>query len=277
MKRFLSALLFVSMSVTAAVKAPKPDVAVKVFANTAIVSVYDFSYKNIVSSHKQAAVYFSGTGWIALTKAFQSADLLGTVVKHRYEVSAVATRPPKITDKGLKDSGYQWQVDMPIMVVFKNDDYQQVQYLDVTATVGFLKGVLRVEQLLAVPGKALPCEQTSSNLVVKAQPSDKKDDKKAGDKKMGKDKADSKATAGDDKKAATDSQAKPDANATPSPKTPAVKPDANATPSPKTSDVQAPATTDNKAAPVAPEAKPADKAPSTGADSPFDGEEKNPS
>lgn len=174
----LSTLIFLTSTTLAQVKAPKSDVDVKVFANTAIVSIYDFNAENILARQKDSAKRFSASGWIAFSKAFTSSQLLEMVKKHHYDVSSVAMRPPKITSQGLSAGRYQWMVTMPTMVVFKNPSYQQVQYLNVSLMVIYQKGRLLVNQITSVPGKALACEKTSDNLTIKPDDAKKSQDSK---------------------------------------------------------------------------------------------------
>lgn len=201
MKRYflMGLMVMVTGVVTAAVKAPMSDVEVKVFANTAIVSIYDFNADNLLARQKSSAKRFTSSGWIAFSKALTSSHLLEMVKKHHYKVSAVAMRPPEITNHGLNEGVYQWMVTMPTMVVFKNPDYQQVQYLDVSLVIHYQKGKLLVSQITSVPGKALACEKTSENLTVKASSS--KDDKSSDTKD---EKADSNDKSSDKDKKADD-------------------------------------------------------------------------
>ncbi len=163
MKRLCIFLLLMFPWITFAINAPKNDIEVKVFANTAIVSVYDFNFNNMIPRQKQAATHFTANGWINFSKALTQSKLLDAVKKNRYEVSAVAMRPPKIIHQGLSSGTYRWKVMMPTMVVYKNDTKEQVQYLNVTLEIYYQRGRLLINNLISEPGEPLVCEKDSSN------------------------------------------------------------------------------------------------------------------
>ena len=99
-----------------------------VWANEAIVATYTYNYQNFLQRQKDIAVYFSSKAWIDYTKALSDSKLPETVKKNNYFVSAVATWPPTI--KSIR-TGY-WQAIMPLLVVYKNPQYQQKQTLEIT-------------------------------------------------------------------------------------------------------------------------------------------------
>lgn len=167
MRRIVTLLIMmVGISAYAQVVAPVDDIKVKVFANTAIVSIYDFNYANYLQRQKATATMFTGKGWAAFNKALTQSQLLNNVKSHRYTVTSVATAPPHIVKRGLTQGEYGWQVVMPTLVVFKNNDFQQVQYLDVTVNL-LWQGRLLVNEFHAKKGKAIPCEQTTKGLMIK--------------------------------------------------------------------------------------------------------------
>lgn len=148
------------------VKAPVSDLKVKVWANTAIISVFDYDYKNMVAKRKESAQYFSSDGWLAFNKAFNASGIKQIVEKQRYTVSAVATRPPQIKEQGLKSGKYYWQVDMPVFVLYKGDSKQRAQHLDITVNIlyqpertGFFSYVsnLKIKDFNATEGSPLAC------------------------------------------------------------------------------------------------------------------------
>jgi hypothetical protein len=128
---FYQRLLFLCLSVLSL--AGRADVtadntSLAVWSNEAIVSTYTFNYQNFLDRQKDIAQYFTATGWINYTKAFNASQLPEAVKKNQYDVSAVATMPPQI--KQLH-SNY-WQAIMPVLVVYKNPQYTQKQTLEVT-------------------------------------------------------------------------------------------------------------------------------------------------
>ncbi len=110
-------------------QAATPDkTQLAVWANEAIVATHTYQYQNFLSRQKEIAQYFSAKAWIAYSKALNDSKLPESIQKNAYNVSAVATSPPEI--KTLANN--QWQAIMPLLVVYKNPQYQQKQTLEVT-------------------------------------------------------------------------------------------------------------------------------------------------
>lgn len=99
-----------------------------VWVNEAIVATYTYNAHNYLSRQKEIAYYFTASGWIAYTKALTESKLPEAVQKNNYEVSAVATMPPTIKMVHAD----HWEAVMPLLVVYKNPEYQQKQHLMVT-------------------------------------------------------------------------------------------------------------------------------------------------
>lgn len=105
-----------------------PDsIPAAVWANEAIIATYTFNYKTYLQQQKDIAKYFTAEAWIAYSKALTAAKLPEAVQKNSYDVTAVATQPPKI----ITFDPTHWQAIMPILVVYQNPQYQQRQNLKV--------------------------------------------------------------------------------------------------------------------------------------------------
>ncbi|WP_133128566.1 DotI/IcmL family type IV secretion protein [Legionella nagasakiensis] len=122
-----SALLLFPLQMQAA----PDDTQLAVWANEAIVATYTYNYQNYLERQKEIAKYFTAKGWIAYSKALNASKLPDAVKKNAYYVSAVATMPPQV--KNIGDN--HWEATMPLLVVYKNPQYQQKQTLNVT--IGF--------------------------------------------------------------------------------------------------------------------------------------------
>lgn len=107
--------------------APPDRTQLAVWANEAIIATYTFDYKNYVQQQKEIAKYFTADGWIAYSKALSDSKLPEAVQKNNYEVTAVATEPPKL----ITLDPTHWQAIMTILVVYQNPQYQQKQNLKV--------------------------------------------------------------------------------------------------------------------------------------------------
>lgn len=98
-----------------------------VWANEAIIATYTYNYQSYLAQQKELAKYFTASGWISYSKALNEAKLAESVQKNAYDVTAVATQPPTL----ITLEPNHWQVSMPILVVYKNPQYQQQQHLKV--------------------------------------------------------------------------------------------------------------------------------------------------
>lgn len=108
--------------------ASSPDkIQLMVWANEAIIATYTYNYNTYLQDQKKIAQYFTSQGWIAYSKALNASKLPEAVQKNAYNVTAVATEPPQLTSIDAT----HWTVVMPILVQYKNPQYQQQQYLKV--------------------------------------------------------------------------------------------------------------------------------------------------
>jgi len=122
-------MLFCFALLALPVQAATPDnTQLAVWANEAIVATYTYQYQDFLSRQKEIAQYFNAKAWIAYSKALNDSKLPEIVQKNAYYVSAVATSPPEV--KPLTNN--QWRAVMPLLVVYKNPQYQQKQTLEVT-------------------------------------------------------------------------------------------------------------------------------------------------
>ncbi|MFA5960970.1 MAG: DotI/IcmL family type IV secretion protein [Tatlockia sp.] len=118
-----------SLLVTTTLLYAAPDnTQLAVWANEAIVATYSFNYKNFLERQKEIAKYFTAEGWTNYTTALLASKLPEAVQSNSYFVSSVAQKPPVITPIAAN----QWQAVMPLLVLYKNPQYQQQQTLMVT-------------------------------------------------------------------------------------------------------------------------------------------------
>ncbi len=121
----LSGLIFFIFSQLGYAAPDRTQIAV--WANEAIIATYTFNYKTYLQQQKDIAKYFTSDGWIAYSKALNASKLPEAVQKNSYDVTAVATQPPKI----ITFDPTHWQAIMPILVMYQNPQYQQRQNLKV--------------------------------------------------------------------------------------------------------------------------------------------------
>jgi hypothetical protein len=126
-KLYTTLAVFLVCTLTRAASAPDSS-QLSVWANEAIVATYTFNYKNFLERQREIAKYFTAAGWTAYSAALNTSKLLDAVQKNSYFVSAVATLPPNIK----MINTVRWQAVMPLLVVYRNAQYQQKQNLLVT-------------------------------------------------------------------------------------------------------------------------------------------------
>ena len=107
----------------------QPDATqLSVWANEAVVATYTYDYQNFITQQRNIAKYFTADGWTGYSAALNTAQLPQMVQKNSYFVSSVALLPIKLTTVDAQ----HWQAKMPLLVLYKNPQYQQKQTLDVT-------------------------------------------------------------------------------------------------------------------------------------------------
>lgn len=148
------------------VKSPVEASKVNMFAVTTLFAVYDFDHSNILPRQKNAATMFTSDGWANFLSAMNKSKLVDSVKKNKYIVTTTPLRPAKITKQALKYGVYYWDVELPAMIVFKNDDFQQVQYLNIKQRIVFKDNHLQVDRFLATKGEPLNCKETSKGITV---------------------------------------------------------------------------------------------------------------
>lgn len=131
-----------------------------VWANEAIVATYTYNYKNFIQRQREIAHYFTADGWTAYSTALNASKLPDAIATNAYFVSAVAMLPPEVTNIRAN----HWQATMPLLVIYKNPQYQQKQTLQVTVNFSVApagQGVrgLSINNLQSVVTTA-PCECT---------------------------------------------------------------------------------------------------------------------
>lgn len=125
--RYAIRLIVLYVCCSIAIAAPTP-VALSIWVNEAIVATYTYDYKDFLSQQRVIANYYTATGWANYSTAFLKSGIPEAVKKNLYYVSAVATNPPEIKSIGSN----KWQAIMPVLVSYKNPQYQQKQTLQIT-------------------------------------------------------------------------------------------------------------------------------------------------
>lgn len=139
MKRLLL-LFYLCLSLPLNAQTSFNETELAVWANEAIVATYTFNYQNFLQRQKEIAKYFTANGWIAYSKTLEDSKLPEIIQKNNYFINSVAMSPPTI--KNIRPN--MWEAVMPLLVVYKNPQYEQKQTLNVTihfTTVSESQGV----------------------------------------------------------------------------------------------------------------------------------------
>jgi len=131
-KIYRMSLFYFFFSFASFLHAAPNNIELAVWVNEAITATYTYDYKNYLTEQSAIAKYFSALGWSNYSTALSSSGLPASVQKNQYFVNAVATWPPEIKLVGNN----RWQALMPILVTYKNPQYQQKQALQVTIFFG---------------------------------------------------------------------------------------------------------------------------------------------
>ncbi len=127
--RRLMTLCFLALSLNSAQLFALPEpTQLSVWANEAVVATYTYDYQNFITQQRNIAKYFTASGWTGYSAALNTSQLPQMIQKNSYVVSAVALLPVELK---TIDTNH-WQAKMPLLVVYKNPQYQQKQTLDVT-------------------------------------------------------------------------------------------------------------------------------------------------
>lgn len=97
------------------------------WANQAAISVYNLDYVNYAKEMKQAATYFTPSGWQLFQNDFKK--VLDPVVTKKLRVSAVATNVPVIIDQGMLLGHYSWKIRIPLLVTYESASTKRTQSL----------------------------------------------------------------------------------------------------------------------------------------------------
>lgn len=106
------------------------DTAILQWANQAAIAAYTYNFVNFRDELQAASGFFTADGWKQFLAALDESNNLAAVQAKKLIVSAVATRPPIILQKGLLNGRYTWRVQMPITVTYQSaSEFTQGNYI----------------------------------------------------------------------------------------------------------------------------------------------------
>ncbi|GEM_PF-3313239 len=127
MLNFLCKILIPLLCVTTT-WAMDPLVPLQVWANEAIINTFTFNSENIKTRQQDMSRYFAPETWKIYRDAFNQSSIYKKIHAHHLAVSAVATKPPKITIKTFDNIS----VEMPILVTYTSPHKSITQNLNIT-------------------------------------------------------------------------------------------------------------------------------------------------
>lgn len=105
------------------------------WANMASVAAFTYNFVDYRAQLQAASEFFTTEGWQAFLQSIVSSNNLTAVKAKNLVVSAVATGAPIITQQGVVDGRYTWQVQMPMLVTYQSASQVTPQSLMVTLVI----------------------------------------------------------------------------------------------------------------------------------------------
>lgn len=125
----------------------------KIWAHQAILATFQISHDSYIADQKEIARYFTSKAWQQYLQGLNKVKYQDFIAKNYYRVSAVALKPVQLA---VKPEGY-WQATMPVLIQYKNPQYEQFQTLSVTIQFHSAKPGLGIQgyQLVSYQSKQL--------------------------------------------------------------------------------------------------------------------------
>jgi intracellular multiplication protein IcmL len=96
------------------------DAALLQWATQAVVRTFSYNYVNYREALQSLRDDFTPAGWKDFVTAFNRADNLQAVIQKKLVVSAVPTGVPVIVEQGIRQGGYAWRVQFPLLVTYES-------------------------------------------------------------------------------------------------------------------------------------------------------------
>lgn len=119
---------FVSLFLSISIYAGQTNLDKKIWAHQAILATLQVNHNTYIADQREIAKYFTSDAWKRYLQALEAAKFKEYIEKNNYRVDAVALKP--VTLKPLQQG--LWQASMPVLVQYKNPQYDQLQTLYAT-------------------------------------------------------------------------------------------------------------------------------------------------
>lgn len=118
------------------------------WAEKAVSQAFDFNPNNLDSQLQKLQPCFTEQGWTGFNTALQKSGNLEAIKSQKLTVSSQVMGQVAITE--AKDN--QWKINLPLQVVYQNDQEKVTQLLSVDVTIGRkITGDLGITQMIAAP------------------------------------------------------------------------------------------------------------------------------
>lgn len=112
------------------------DAAILQWVNSAAIAAYTYNFVDYRNQLQAASLFFTNSGWENFLLSLKQSNTLDAVTTRKLVVSAVATKPPVILNKGLVQGGnYAWRVQMSIVATLQNSDTFTQQNYQITMLI----------------------------------------------------------------------------------------------------------------------------------------------
>lgn len=91
------------------------------WATEAAVTSFTFDYEHFRAQLQSAASFFTPAGWQLFISGLQKSNNLNIIQKYQLVGSAIPYDKPTITWLGQVSGVFAWKVDVPLLVIYKND------------------------------------------------------------------------------------------------------------------------------------------------------------
>lgn len=126
------------------------------FAQKAAVACFTYNYQTYEQDLQSMKQYFTQAGWNSFNKALTESNNLAVVQKEKLMVIGKVTGQAEMLQHQDTATGQNWQIQLPLMVIYQNDKQQTSQNLTVKLSISTVStnenpNGFGIEQFIAMP------------------------------------------------------------------------------------------------------------------------------
>ncbi len=111
------------------------DSEVLTWANSTAVATFTYNFENYRENIQNLSGFFTDIGWKEFMAALDKSKNLDAVKDKKLIVSAVATKPPVILQKGILGNAYSWRVQLPMLIMYQGAKEYSKQNVIITMLI----------------------------------------------------------------------------------------------------------------------------------------------